>query len=159
MPLDRLLGKKDATVEPVVSVEAAAQLEELEVLKTAMAEKEAEMASMLAASQEQATALADAQAALATMQAEATQAKEDGRKAKLSAVLPEDQVEGMQASLASLADEQFDTVLAGLATSQKAKLATDDFIEVGSVGAEVEAGVEASIDEDATDLLIAQKYS
>lgn len=161
MPLDRLLGKTKATVEdlPVATLEDSEEMKELEMLQAAVAEKDAELSALVEAKAEQDALMAEMKETLETMQAQALQAKEDGRKEKLSAVLPEDQVEGMQATLSALSDEQFNTVLAGLDATHKAKLSSLDFVEVGSVGTEVEADVNASVEEDATDKLIAQKYS
>ena len=159
MPLDRLLGKTKATVEdlPVATLEDSEKMKELEMLQAAMAEKDAELSALIEAKAEQDALMAEMKESLEAMQAQALQAKEDGRKEKLSAVLPEDQVEGMQATLSALSDEQFNTVLAGLDATHKAKLSSLDFVEVGSVGTEVEADVNASVEEDATDKLIAQK--
>ena len=161
MPLDRLLGKTKATVEdlPVATLEDSEEMKELEMLQAAVAEKDAELSALAEAVAEKDALMAEMKETLETMQAQALQAKEDGRKEKLSAVLPEDQVEGMQATLSTLTDEQFNTVLAGLDATHKAKLSSLDFVEVGSVGTEVEADVNASVEEDATDKLIAQKYS
>lgn len=166
MPLSRMLGRKDtsAAVEAEVVQELSAT--EVETLNAAITEKD----QMLAETQEklvelqgqmtaQATALEEATALLATMQGEALQAKSDGRKAQLSAVLPVDQVEAMQASLEGLADEQFGVVLAGLETAHKSKLASEDFQEVGSNGATVVVEEGSAATEDATDKMIAEKYS
>ena len=158
MPLDRLLGKTKAT-EPVATLEDPEKMKELEMLQAAMAEKDTELSALVEAKAEQDALMAEMKESLEAMQAQALQAKEDGRKEKLSAVLPEDQVEGMQTTLSALSDDQFNTVLAGLDASHKAKLSSLDFVEVGSVGTEVEADVNASVEEDATDKLIAQKYS
>lgn len=61
----------------------------------------------------------------------AAQAKADARKAKLSAVVSADEAEALMASLESLEDAAFDTVVASLDKKAKAVENSDLFVEMG----------------------------
>jgi signal peptide peptidase SppA len=131
-------------------------LVELQAMHSALAathsEAEAQMAVLLNANaaqahelatvkesleQLQAVAKADAEAALvakAEAEALAAQAKLDSRKAALSAVVAEPEVESLMASLSSLEDVAFSTVLASLGAKAKAVESSELFAEMGVSG-------------------------
>lgn len=98
--------------------------EALTLLQTSVAEKE--------------TALAEAMAEVAQMKAATETMKMDTRKSKLATVMSADKLEGVAASLSSLDDSAFETVLSGFAAQKQALEASDMFAEIGDQGAQVE---------------------
>ncbi|MNY43297.1 hypothetical protein D3C86_1782450 [compost metagenome] len=74
------------------------------------------------------------------------QAKSQARKDKLSAVMSADQVDSVAASLESLSDDAFETVLCGFSKQKKALEASDLMQELGGEGAESEMSAEAEQD-------------
>lgn len=98
--------------------------EALTLLQTSVAEKE--------------TALAEAMAEVAQMKAATETMKMDARKSKLATVMSADKLEGVAASLSSLDDSAFETVLSGFAAQKQALEASDMFTEIGDQGAQVE---------------------
>lgn len=76
--------------------------------------------------------------AVASAEAAAVAVKMDSRKSKLAAVMSADKVEGVSASLSSLDDSAFETVLSGFAAQKQALEASDLFNEIGDQGAQVE---------------------
>lgn len=105
--------------------ELASTKEALATLQTAFAEKE--------------TALAAALDQVKQLQGAQEQMKAQARKDKLSAVLAADQVDGMFASLETLSDDAFETVLSGFAAQKKVVEASDLMQELGGEGGDVEA--------------------
>ena len=96
--------------------------ETLTLLQTSLTEKE--------------TALAEALSQVAQMKDAAVATKMSARKEKLSAVMAADKVESVSASLASLDDEAFNTVLASFAGLKQTVEASDLFNEIGDQGTE-----------------------
>ena len=98
--------------------------EALTLLQTSVAEKE--------------TALAEAMAEVAQMKAATETMKMDTRKSKLAAVMSTDKIEAVSASLSTLDDSAFETVLSGFAAQKQALEASEMFTEIGDQGAQVE---------------------
>ena len=96
--------------------------EALTLLQTSVAEKE--------------TALAEAMAEVAQMKAATETMKMDTRKSKLAAVMSADKIEAVSASLSTLDDSAFETVLSGFAAQKQALEASDMFTEIGDQGTE-----------------------
>lgn len=85
---------------------------------------------------EKETLLTQAQEQVAQLVAEKEGMKLDTRKSKLAAVMSADKVEAVSASLASLDDTAFNTVLSGFAAQKQALEASDMFNEIGDQGTE-----------------------
>lgn len=96
--------------------------EALTLLQTSVAEKE--------------TALAEAMAEVAQMKAATETMKMDSRKSKLAAVMSADKIEAVSASLSTLDDSAFETVLSGFAAQKQALEASEMFTEIGDQGTE-----------------------
>jgi len=111
-------------------------------------------AALEAALGEKETALADAQALVAKLEEEKVEQKLQARKDKLATVTSADQVEALAASLSSLDDAAFSTVVGAMAVQAKAVENSEMFTEVGDQG--VEASVEdvAAPKTSTTDALI-----
>lgn len=156
------MNNKEETIDMSVNM---AQLEELQ---TQLSQYEAQLstlqasledmtqlkASLEAALGEKETALADAQALVAQLEEEKVEQKLQARKDKLAAVTSADQVEALAASLSSLDDAAFSTVVGAMAVQAKAVENSEMFTEVGDQG--VEASVEdvAAPKTSTTDALI-----
>jgi ClpP class serine protease len=129
------------------------QLADLQSQLTAANEQLAEFSSvkeahatLLAAFTEKETLLATAlsevaqmKEAVASAEAAAVAVKMDARKSKLAAVMSADKLEGVSASLSSLDDSAFETVLSGFAAQKQALEASDMFTEIGDQGTEAVA--------------------
>ena len=76
--------------------------------------------------------------AVASAEAAAVAVKMDARKSKLAAVMSADKVDAVSASLSTLDDSAFETVLSGFAAQKQALEASDMFAELGDQGAQVE---------------------
>lgn len=76
--------------------------------------------------------------AVASAEAAAVAVKMDARKSKLAAVMSADKLEAVSASLSSLDDSAFETVLSGFTAQKQALEASDMFTELGDQGAQVE---------------------
>lgn len=143
-------NKKEEISEMTQLADLQAQLQAREVELTALSEKLEAFASMegLVAQLQEAladkeTQLSQAAEQIAQMETQAKVAKETARKEKLSAVMAAEQVEGVAASLASLDDEAFATVLSGFA-AQKQAIAQSDLMQ--ELGQDVEVVEEAESD-------------
>lgn len=143
-------NKKEEISEMTQLADLQAQLQAREVELTALSEKLEAFASMEGLVAQLQEALADketqlSQAAdqIAQMETQAKVAKEAARKEKLSAVMAAGQVEGVAASLASLDDEAFATVLSGFA-AQKQAIAQSDLMQ--ELGQDVDVVEEAESD-------------
>lgn len=128
------LADMQAQLEALTTELSTAQLAVAELAST----KEA-MATLQAAFTEKETALAAALEQVKQMEAVKEQMKAQARTDKLSAVMAADKVEAVQASLATLSDEAFETVLAGFAQQKQALEASDLMQELGGEGGEPEA--------------------
>lgn len=93
-----------------------------------------EAAALLLAEKE--TLLTQAQEQVAQLVAEKEGMKLTSRKTALAAVMSADKVEGVSASLSSLDDSAFETVLSGFAAQKQALEASDMFTELGDQGTE-----------------------
>lgn len=143
-------NKKEEISEMTQLADLQAQLQAREVELTALSEKLEAFASMegLVAQLQEAladkeTQLSQAAEQIAQMETQAKAAKEAARKEKLSAVMAAGQVEGVAASLASLDDEAFATVLSGFA-AQKQAIAQSDLMQ--ELGQDVDVVEEAESD-------------
>ena len=76
--------------------------------------------------------------AVASAEAAAVAVKMDARKSKLAAVMSADKIEAVSASLSTLDDSAFETVLSGFAAQKQALEASEMFTEIGDQGAQVE---------------------
>ena len=128
------LADMQAQLEALTTELSTAQLAVAELAST----KEA-MATLQAAFTEKETALAAALEQVKQMESVKEQMKAQARTDKLSAVMAADKVEAVQASLATLSDEAFETVLAGFAQQKQALEASDLMQELGGEGGEPEA--------------------
>lgn len=128
------LADMQSQLEALTTELSTAQLAVAELAST----KEA-MATLQAAFAEKEAALAAALNQVKEMEAVKEQMKAQARKDKLSAVMAADKVEAVQASLATLSDEAFETVLAGFAQQKQALEASDLMQELGGEGGEPEA--------------------
>lgn len=122
------------------------QIAELQTQLSAAQEQIVELSSLKdahsvlqAAFAEKETALAAALEQVKQMEAVKEQMKAQARTDKLSAVMAADKVEAVQASLATLSDEAFETVLAGFAQQKQALEASELMQELGGEGGEPEA--------------------
>jgi len=137
------MTKNEETLEMTQITEMQAQLAQYqEQLAEFSSVKEAH-ATLLAAFTEKETLLATALAdvaqmkeAVASAEAAAVTVKMDARKSKLAAVMSADKLEGVSASLSSLDDSAFETVLSGFAAQKQALEASDMFTEIGDQGTE-----------------------
>ena len=156
------MNNKEETIDMSVNM---AQLEELQTqlsqyeaqlstLQASLEEMGGVKAALEAALGEKETALADAQALVAQLEQEKVEQKLQARKDKLAAVTSADQVEALAASLSSLDDAAFSTVVGAMAAQAKALENSEMFTEVGDQG--VEASVEdvAAPKTSTTDALI-----
>ena len=128
------LADMQSQLEALTTEMSTAQLAVAELAST----KEA-MATLQAAFTEKETALAAALEQVKQMEAVKEQMKAQARTDKLSAVMAADKVEAVQASLATLSDEAFETVLAGFAQQKQALEASELMQELGGEGGEPEA--------------------
>jgi ClpP class serine protease len=128
------LADMQSQLEALTTELSTAQLTVAELTST----KEA-MATLQAAFAEKETALAAALEQVKQMEAVKEQMKAQARTDKLSAVMAADKVEAVQASLATLSDEAFETVLAGFAQQKQALEASELMQELGGEGGEPEA--------------------
>lgn len=128
------LADMQSQLEALTTELSTAQLAVAELAST----KEA-LATLQAAFAEKETALAAALEQVKQMEAVKEQMKAQARTDKLSAVMAADKVEAVQASLATLSDEAFETVLAGFAQQKQALEASDLMQELGGEGGEPEA--------------------
>lgn len=128
------LADMQSQLEALTTELSTAQLAVAELAST----KEA-MATLQAAFAEKEAALAAALEQVKQMEAVKEQMKAQARTDKLSAVMAADKVEAVQASLATLSDEAFETVLAGFAQQKQALEASDLMQELGGEGGEPEA--------------------
>lgn len=128
------LADMQSQLEALTTELSTAQLAVAELAST----KEA-FATLQAAFTEKEAALAAALEQVKQMEAVKEQMKAQARTDKLSAVMAADKVEAVQASLATLSDEAFETVLAGFAQQKQALEASDLMQELGGEGGEPEA--------------------
>ena len=119
------------------------QLADLQSQLTAANEQLAEFSSVKEAFTLLQTSITEKDAALAQALADVAQMKEaavavkmDSRKSKLAAVMSADKIEAVSASLSTLDDSAFETVLSGFAAQKQALEASDLFNEIGDQGTE-----------------------
>lgn len=130
------MTKNEETLEMTQITEMQAQLAQYkEQLAEFSSVKEAH-ATLLAAFTEKEAALTEALAQVASAEAAAVTVKLDARKSKLAAVMSADKLEAVSASLSSLDDSAFETVLSGFAAQKQALEASEMFTEIGDQGTE-----------------------
>lgn len=128
--------ENEETLEMSQLTELQAQLETAQTQLSEFASVKETLATLQSAFAEKETALAEALAQVTQMQEAAVATKLATRKASLSAVMSADKVEAVSASLSSLDDEAFETVLSGFAAQKQALEASEMFNEIGDQGAE-----------------------
>lgn len=130
------MTKNEETLEMTQITEMQVQLAQYqEQLAEFSSVKEAH-ATLLAAFTEKEAALTEALAQVASAEAAAVAVKMDARKSKLAAVMSADKLEAVSASLSSLDDSAFETVLSGFAAQKQALEASEMFTEIGDQGTE-----------------------
>lgn len=156
-------SENEETLEMSQLTELQAQLETAQTQLAEFSSVKEAHATLLSAFAEKETALAAALSEVAIYQAEAAVLKEaavaqkmSARKEKLSAVMAADKIEAVSASLSSLDDEAFNTVLASFAGLKQTVEASDLFNEIGDQGTEAEAVVQSSA-KGTTEQMIKQK--
>lgn len=151
------MTKNEETLEMNQITELQAQLAQYEGQVAELTSVKETLVTLQSAFSEKETALASALQEVAQMKAATETMKMDARKSKLAAVMSADKVEGVSASLSSLDDSAFETVLSGFAAQKQALEASDMFTELGDQGTEVVPEANASKSKDVTEDLIKQK--
>lgn len=128
----------EETLEMSQLTELQAQLAQYEGQVAELTSVKETLTTLQAAFVEKEAALTEALAQVASAEAAAVAVKMDARKSKLAAVMSADKLEGVAASLSSLDDSAFETVLSGFAAQKQALEASDMFAEIGDQGAQVE---------------------
>lgn len=156
MPISNFLkmNKTEETLEMTQLAELQEQLQAAQLSVSDVTSK-FEAAALLLAEKE--TLLTQAQEQVAQLVAEKEGMKLTSRKTALAAVMSADKVEGVSASLSSLDDSAFETVLSGFVAQKQALEASDMFTELGDQGTEVVPEAKASKSKDVTEDLIKQK--
>jgi ClpP class serine protease len=160
----KLFAQFNKTEETLEMTQLAELQEQLQGAQLSVADltSKFEAASLLLNEKETALAaalseVAQMREAVASAEAAAVAVKMDARKSKLAAVMSADKVEGVSASLSSLDDSAFETVLSGFTAQKQALEASDMFTELGDQGTEVVPEAKASKSKDVTEDLIKQK--
>lgn len=148
------LNKTEETLEMTQLAELQEQLQAAQLSVSDVTSK-FEAAALLLSEKE--TLLTQAQEQVAQLVAEKEGMKLTSRKTALAAVMSADKVEAVSASLSSLDDSAFETVLSGFAAQKQALEASDMFTELGDQGTEVVPEAKASKSKDVTEDLIKQK--
>lgn len=133
-------NKTEETLEMTQLAELQEQLQGAQLSVSDLTSK-FEAASLLLAEKETLLSaalqeVAQMKEAVASAEAAAVAVKMDARKSKLAAVMSADKLEGVSASLSSLDDSAFETVLSGFAAQKQALEASDMFTEIGDQGTE-----------------------
>lgn len=133
-------NKTEETLEMTQLAELQEQLQGAQLSVSDLTSK-FEAASLLLAEKETLLSaalqeVAQMKEAVASAEAAAVAVKMDARKSKLAAVMSDDKLEGVAASLSSLDDSAFETVLSGFAAQKQALEASDMFTEIGDQGTE-----------------------
>lgn len=134
------LNKTEETLEMTQLAELQEQLQGAQLSVSDLTSK-FEAASLLLAEKETLLSAALSEVAqmkevVASAEAAAVAVKMDARKSKLAAVMSADKLEAVSASLSSLDDSAFETVLSGFAAQKQALEASDMFNELGDQGTE-----------------------
>ena len=135
-------NKTEETLEMTQLAELQEQLQGAQLSVSDLTSK-FEAASLLLAEKETLLSaalqeVAQMKEAVASAEAAAVAVKMDARKSKLAAVMSADKVDAVSASLSTLDDSAFETVLSGFAAQKQALEASDMFAELGDQGAQVE---------------------
>lgn len=133
-------NKTEETLEMTQLAELQEQLQGAQLSVSDLTSK-FEAASLLLAEKETLLSaalqeVAQMKEAVASAEAAAVAVKMDARKSKLAAVMSADKLEAVSASLSSLDDSAFETVLSGFAAQKQALEASDMFTEIGDQGTE-----------------------
>ena len=126
-------NKTEETLEMTQLAELQEQLQAAQLSVSDVTSK-FEAAALLLSEKE--TLLTQAQEQVAQLMAEKEGMKMDSRKSKLAAVMSADKIEAVSASLSTLDDSAFETVLSGFAAQKQALEASDMFTEIGDQGTE-----------------------
>lgn len=142
---NKLFNMKTNTEETLEMTQLAELQEQLQGAQLSVSDltSKFEAASLLLAEKETLLSaalqeVAQMKEAVASAEAAAVAVKMDARKSKLAAVMSADKLEGVSASLSTLDDSAFETVLSGFAAQKQALEASDMFTEIGDQGAQVE---------------------
>lgn len=135
-------NKTEETLEMTQLAELQEQLQGAQLSVSDLTSK-FEAASLLLAEKETLLSaalqeVAQMKEAVASAEAAAVAVKMDARKSKLATVMSADKLEAVSASLSTLDDSAFETVLSGFAAQKQALEASDMFTEIGDQGAQVE---------------------
>lgn len=128
--------ENEETLEMTQIAELQAQLAQYEGQVAELTSVKETLTTLQSAVTEKEAALATALQEIAQMKEAAVVTKLASRKASLSAVMSADKVEAVSASLSSLDDTAFETVLSGFAAQKQALEASDMFTEIGDQGTE-----------------------
>lgn len=126
-------NSKEETLEMTQLAELQEQLQAAQLSVSDVTSK-FEAAALLLSEKE--TLLTQAQEQVAQLVAEKEGMKLTSRKTALAAVMSADKVEAVSASLSSLDDSAFETVLSGFAAQKQALEASEMFTEIGDQGTE-----------------------
>lgn len=126
-------NKTEETLEMTQLAELQEQLQAAQLSVSDVTSK-FEAAALLLSEKE--TLLTQAQEQVAQLVAEKEGMKLAGRKASLAAVMSADKIEAVSASLSTLDDSAFETVLSGFAAQKQALEASEMFTEIGDQGTE-----------------------
>ena len=132
------MTKNEETLEMNQITELQAQLAQYEGQVAELTSVKETLVTLQSAFSEKETALAAAMQEITQMKEVAVATKLTSRKTALAAVMSADKIEAVSASLSSLDDSAFETVLSGFAAQKQALEASDMFAEIGDQGAQVE---------------------
>lgn len=153
----KLFTQFNKTEEPLEMTQLTELQEQLQAAQLSVSDVTSKFEAAVLLLAEKETLLTQAQEQLAQLVAEKEGMKLTSRKTALAAVMSADKVEGVSASLSSLDDSAFETVLSGFAAQKQALEASDMFTELGDQGTEVVPEAKASKSKDVTEDLIKQK--
>lgn len=148
------LADMQAQLEALTAELSTAQLAVAELAST----KEA-MATLQAAFTEKETELSAAKELVKQMEDEKLAFKANARKEKLSAVMAAEKVEGVAASLETLSDEAFETVLAGFKAQKEVIEQSELMTEMGGEGGEPELETQEDKAAKATEAALKQRLN
>lgn len=143
-----MLPKKLFNFNMKTNTEETLDMSQLADLQAQLAQYEGQVAELTSVKETLVTlqsAFSEKETALAAAMQEITQMKEvavatklTSRKTALAAVMSADKIEAVSASLSTLDDSAFETVLSGFAAQKQALEASEMFTEIGDQGAQVE---------------------
>ena len=130
------MTKNEETLEMNQITELQAQLAQYEGQVAELTSVKETLVTLQSAFSEKETALAAAMQEITQMKEVAVATKLTSRKTALAAVMSADKIEAVSASLSTLDDSAFETVLSGFAAQKQALEASEMFNEIGDQGTE-----------------------